>query len=105
MTNEEAAMAVVDALESLEIPSMIVGSLATNFYGIPRMTLDADFVLEMAASAIRAVVDRLGARTALPGPPFPQKPLAFAASAPSSRGLRQAKRNRPERFISSSTRR
>ena len=29
-------MAVLDALEAVAIPYMIVGSLASNFHGIPR---------------------------------------------------------------------
>lgn len=60
MKNDEAAVAVIDALESLQIPYMVVGSLASNLYGIPRMTLDADFVLQIKASAIGKVVERLG---------------------------------------------
>lgn len=44
MTADEAAVAVVDALDRAGIPFMIVGSIASNFHGIPRSTRDANFV-------------------------------------------------------------
>lgn len=34
------------ALNDLDIPYMVVGSLSSNVYGIPRSTVDADFVIE-----------------------------------------------------------
>ena len=46
MTPDEAVVGVLDALDAAGIPYMIVGSLASNFYGIPRSTRDADFVVE-----------------------------------------------------------
>jgi hypothetical protein len=46
VTADEAVLAVMDALDSAAIPSMVVGSLASNFHGIPRSTRDADFVVE-----------------------------------------------------------
>jgi hypothetical protein len=47
MTADEAVIALVGALESLAIPYMVSGSLATNVYGVPRATDDGDFVLEL----------------------------------------------------------
>lgn len=47
MTGDEAVVAVIDALESTGIAYMLVGSLATNFYGVPRATEDADFVMKL----------------------------------------------------------
>lgn len=47
MTADEAVVAVLDALEAGGVPYMIVGSLASNFHGIPRSTRDADFVVEV----------------------------------------------------------
>ncbi len=47
MTADEAVVAVLDALDIAAVPYMIVGSLASNFHGIPRSTRDADFVVEM----------------------------------------------------------
>ena len=35
MNSDEATVAVIDALQSLDIPYILVGSLASNLYGIP----------------------------------------------------------------------
>jgi hypothetical protein len=63
MTGEEATVAVIDALESLHVPYMLVGSFASNFYGIPRATQDADFVVQLEKGSLGAIAQRLG-------PPF-----------------------------------
>jgi hypothetical protein len=60
MTPEEATAAVIDALEALQIPYMLVGSLSCNYYAIPRSTQDADFVVQLEAGAIASVAERLG---------------------------------------------
>jgi hypothetical protein len=52
MTADEAAVAVIDALDHAVIPFMIVGSLASNFHGIPRATRDADFVVQVGPTSI-----------------------------------------------------
>ncbi len=57
MTADDAVMAVLDAFEAVGVPYMIVGSLASNFHGIPRSTRDADFVVEMSPG----ILDRLAA--------------------------------------------
>jgi hypothetical protein len=54
MTADEAAVAVIDALDRAAIPFMIVGSLASNFHGIPRATRDADFVIQTGSSSMSA---------------------------------------------------
>ena len=38
---------VIQRLDKLKIPYMITGSIATNFYTIPRMTRDIDIVIEL----------------------------------------------------------
>jgi hypothetical protein len=38
---------VIDALNQLNIPFMLVGSFSSNLYGIPRSTKDADFVIQL----------------------------------------------------------
>ena len=48
MTPDEAVVAVLAALDAAAIPYMIVGSLASNFHGIPRATRDADFVIRVS---------------------------------------------------------
>ncbi len=62
MTSEEATATVIDALETLEVPYMLVGSLASNFYGIPRATQDADFVVELQRHTVAAIAEHLGPR-------------------------------------------
>ena len=54
MTQEEVVAAVVEALEELAIAYMVAGSFASNFHGIPRMTQDADIVIDVdEAAALR----------------------------------------------------
>ncbi len=60
MTNQEAALRVIEALESLSVPYMLVGSLSSNAFGIPRSTQDADLVVELGAVSIRQIAERLG---------------------------------------------
>lgn len=55
MTGDAAAAAVIDALERLGVRYMIVGSLASNFHGIPRSTRDADFVVELGPSSLASL--------------------------------------------------
>ena len=60
MTTDEAALAVVDALEGLGISYMLVGSFSSNYYGIGRSTLDADFVVQTDPRRATEVAERLG---------------------------------------------
>jgi hypothetical protein len=57
VTPDDAVVAVFAALDAAAIPYMLVGSLASNFHGIPRSTRDADFVVELSANSL----SRLGA--------------------------------------------
>jgi hypothetical protein len=52
MTADEATVAVIDALDRATIPFMIVGSLASNFHGIPRATRDADFLMQIGPASL-----------------------------------------------------
>lgn len=61
MTADEAAIAVIDALDRAAIPFMIVGSLASNFHGIPRATRDADFVIRLDRAPIADLASALPA--------------------------------------------
>jgi len=47
VTADEALIAVLDGLDSVGVPYMIVGSLASDFHGIPRSTRDADLVVDL----------------------------------------------------------
>lgn len=58
MNSDEATVAVIDALQTLGIPYILVGSLASNLYGIPRSTNDADFSVQVGAGGIRAIAAR-----------------------------------------------
>jgi hypothetical protein len=60
MTGEEATIGVFDALEALEIPYLVVGSLSTSHYGIPRSTKDADIVVELGERSVWELMRRLG---------------------------------------------
>lgn len=60
MTGEEATTAVIAALDAAGIPYMLVGSFASNFYGVPRATEDADLVVELGTRPISEFVDHLG---------------------------------------------
>lgn len=60
MTGDEAVVAVIEALEALHIDYMLVGSLASNFYGVPRATHDADFVMQLGDVPLAEVLRRLG---------------------------------------------
>lgn len=42
---------VADALSASGIPYLLSGSFASNYYGIPRSTKDADFVIQLAGAA------------------------------------------------------
>lgn len=55
----QALEPVILALEALEIPYQIVGSLASSAYGIARATLDVDIAADMNESQVRLLVERL----------------------------------------------
>ena len=67
MTLDDAAFRVADALNAAGIPFMLVGGFSSNYYGIPRSTKDADFVIQF-----NAPLDQKFARTL--GPKFEAKP-------------------------------
>ncbi|HKB40957.1 MAG TPA: hypothetical protein VKD72_31305 [Gemmataceae bacterium] len=62
MNEDEATVAVIDALEEVGIPYMLVGSFSDNFYGVPRSTQDVDFVLQIGEVALAAFSQRLGSQ-------------------------------------------
>ncbi len=59
MTGDDVIGAVLDALQAVQIPFMIVGALATNFHGVPRATRDADFVVQLPPGAFDAFRQQL----------------------------------------------
>ena len=48
---------VLDVLDYLEIPYMVVGGYAATFYGEPRMTIDVDIVVDMQRKHVDAFVE------------------------------------------------
>jgi len=60
MTSDEATLAVIDLLESEHVPYMVVGSFGSNYYGVPRSTKDADFVIQLEVPAVRPLMEKLG---------------------------------------------
>jgi hypothetical protein len=62
VTVEELVLAVIDALETIPIPYMVVGSFSSSYYGIGRSTRDADFVIELGDQSLARVADHLGPR-------------------------------------------
>ena len=65
MTADEAVVAVLEALDAAAIPYMIVGSLASNFHGVPRSTRDADFVVQLSPDSLQRLRASLPAGLAL----------------------------------------
>lgn len=59
MTSEDLVVLVFDALTALHVPFMVSGSLASNFYGVPRATQDADLVLVLNDVPVDAFAARL----------------------------------------------
>ena len=62
MTAADPVIDVLDALSELGANYMLVGSLASNFHGVPRATADADLVIESASVSLSALGERLGTR-------------------------------------------
>ncbi len=52
MTEQELLLDCLRRLNSTRIPYMIVGSMASNFWGVPRSTHDIDFVVEFQLSDV-----------------------------------------------------
>lgn len=59
MTSLEKTALVIDALNTLQVPYMLTGSLASNMYGVVRGTQDADFVVQVDAAGVTAIAQHL----------------------------------------------
>jgi hypothetical protein len=60
MTAPEIVSAVASALNQLNIPYMLVGSFSSNYYGLPRSTKDADFVVQIEHQVLNPFAALLG---------------------------------------------
>lgn len=57
MDQQELFQRTIKILDQVEIPYMVTGSFAVNFFGIPRTTHDIDFVVEIRASDAERFAD------------------------------------------------
>ena len=47
MVQEEALKPIIESLNTLKVPYMLVGAIAVNYYSVPRFTHDADLVVQI----------------------------------------------------------
>ena len=59
MTSEALLVVAFDALSAVGVPFMVSGALASNFYGVPRATQDADIVIDYKQLPLDALTARL----------------------------------------------
>lgn len=59
MTQEDVVGRVVEVLRRLDVPYMVAGALASNLHGVPRMTQDADLVVDLDESAVPELLESL----------------------------------------------
>jgi hypothetical protein len=58
MNTDDIVYAVIDYLNEHGVPYMLVGSLATNFYCVPRSTEDGDVVVETSVAELAQRISR-----------------------------------------------
>lgn len=56
MTEQELLVDCLNRLNGIGIPYMVTGSMASNYWGIPRTTHDLDFVVQLKRETISDVV-------------------------------------------------
>ena len=61
MTTEALLVVAFDALSAVGVPFMLSGALASNFYGVPRATQDADLIVDYRQLPLDAFAARLQA--------------------------------------------
>jgi len=60
VTIKDITLRVIDALNAAGIPHALAGSFSSNYYGIPRSTQDADFVVQFGGASIEELLPHLG---------------------------------------------
>ncbi len=60
MNQKDVFARVIDILNELKIPYMIVGSIASILYGKPRLTLDMDIIIDIKEEGIENFVSKFG---------------------------------------------
>lgn len=58
MNTDDIVCTVIDYLNEHDVPYMLVGSLATNFYCVPRSTEDGDIVVESSVTVLAQKIRR-----------------------------------------------
>ena len=56
----EIVATALRALNALNVPYMLVGSMSSNLYGEPRMTKDADVVVQLGGTSLSLLVEKMG---------------------------------------------
>lgn len=59
MVQESALVPVIDLLNELRIHYMLIGGIALNYYSVPRLTHDADVLVEMKPEHAQMLAERL----------------------------------------------
>jgi hypothetical protein len=59
VTPEEVLQFVIEKLEKHNIEHMVTGSFASNFYGVPRTTYDADIVISTDYERLKKFADEI----------------------------------------------
>jgi hypothetical protein len=59
VTSEDLLLVAFDALDAVAVPFMVSGALASNFYGVPRATQDADVVIDHKRLPLDLLTERL----------------------------------------------
>jgi len=57
MTEQELLVDCLQRLDRAQIPYMIVGSMASNYWGVPRSTHDIDFVIEYTTDDVSRIIN------------------------------------------------
>jgi len=60
MSSTDLVLQVIKVFDELRVPYMLVGSFSSNYYGRPRSTKDADFVIEITADQLSGFRTKLG---------------------------------------------
>jgi hypothetical protein len=61
ITGVDAVLKVVEILQTLNVPYMLVGSFSSNFYGVARATRDADLLVALTPDSRKALLAKLPA--------------------------------------------
>jgi hypothetical protein len=60
MSSTDLVLHILELFDKFSIPYMLVGAYASNYYGRPRMTSDADFVVAIQDHQLRQLLSAMG---------------------------------------------